>query len=194
MPASAAATPASCSARQPLAEQHVGEQHRRHRVERAEHRDEREQPVAAREREERVRRDVAEADRERPAASHRRGSGATRGRRARAGAAGERADPGAGERRERAALAAPEPEEVGEEAERDRRQGCERDRPGAVRYLRPALLGRGEHGARERERRAGERRRSSGRSPVAIEIANGTIAPHATIGETMLIVPSESAL
>ncbi len=33
-----------------------------------------------------------------------------------------------------------------------------------------------------------------GRSPVAIEIANGTTAPQATIGETMLIVPSESAL
>jgi hypothetical protein len=32
-----------------------------------------------------------------------------------------------------------------------------------------------------------------GRSPVASEIANGTTAPHATTGETMLIVPSASA-
>ena len=35
---------------------------------------------------------------------------------------------------------------------------------------------------------------ADGRSPVASEIANGTTAPQATIGETMLIVPSESAL
>ena len=33
-----------------------------------------------------------------------------------------------------------------------------------------------------------------GRSPVASESANGTTAPQATIGETMLIVPSERAL
>ena len=56
-----------------------------------------------------------------------------------------------------------------------------------------ALLGRGEHGAAESEHRARERD-PLGRSPVAIEIANGTIAPQATTGETMLIVPSESAL
>jgi len=33
-----------------------------------------------------------------------------------------------------------------------------------------------------------------GRSPVASEIPNGTIALHATRGETMLIVPTASAL
>ncbi len=33
-----------------------------------------------------------------------------------------------------------------------------------------------------------------GRSPVATAIVNGTIAPHAVTGETMLIVPSDSAL
>ena len=55
------------------------------------------------------------------------------------------------------------------------------------------LLGRGEHGARERDSGAGRVRASEGRSPVAIEIANGTTAPQATIGETMLIVPTASA-
>ena len=61
-------------------------------------------------------------------------------------------------------------------------------------HLRTPLLGRGEHGARERDDRARRAASADGRSPVASEIVNGTSAPQATSGETMLIVPSESAL
>src|SRR5258708_8656741 len=55
---------ADLHARQPFFPQHVGEKDRGDRVERAEHRDECEQPAATREREEGVGRDVAEPDRE----------------------------------------------------------------------------------------------------------------------------------
>ena len=48
--------------RQALVEEHVGQEERHHRIQRAEHRDEREEAVAAREREQRVRRHVREAD------------------------------------------------------------------------------------------------------------------------------------
>ena len=70
------------------------------------------------------------------------------------------------ERRERAALAAPEPEEVGEEAERDRRSERRARPPGrgpGPRERRSSA--RGEHGARERERRAGERERRRAARP-----------------------------
>ena len=70
----------------------------------------------------------------------------------------------------------------------------ERDRPRAVGRRRAPLLGRREHRAAERERPRRRAAIAAGRSPVASEIANGTTAPQATTGETMLIVPSESAL
>ena len=150
--------------------------------------------MAARHGEERVRRHVAEADRSD------RGKPAPRDPDRLAHAEGEqheqgeRADARADERRERGSFTAAEAEEVGEEPEHDGGDSCERDGAGAVGRLRTPLLGGREHGAREREHQGPRSPRQLGRSPVAIEIAKGTIAPQATIGETIDIVPSDSAL
>ena len=90
-------------------------------------------------------------------------------------------------------MPAAEAEEVDEEPERDRGDDRERDRARPRGRRRAPLLDRREHRAAER---GAPRRRApapDGRSPVAIEMANGTTAPQATTGETTLIVPSESA-
>jgi hypothetical protein len=141
-------------ARQPLAEQDVREQHRDHRVERAEHRHEGEQPVAARKREERVRGDVGEADRR----DGEQVAPPDRERRAQRCRAREqdrkRADARADERRQRVPLPAAEAEEVDEQAERDRGRHREPHGAPALPRLRSPFLSRGEHRAAERGGRA----------------------------------------
>ena len=133
----------------------------------------------------------------RPAASQRRADAERRAPRRAASSEQEpeRADARADERRERAALAAAEAEEVREEAERDRGDDA-RARPPARGSGAGARRSSAEASTAPPSASAGARRARAldGRSPVASEIANGTTAPQATIGETMLIVPSESAL
>ena len=145
-PASAIEMPATCTRVSHSWRIGVGEQHRRDRVQRAEHGDERQQAMPAGQREERVRGHVQEPDRRRSAAAS---GGSTRRARARhqrpAGEQDrEQADARTDERRERTALAAAQSEEVREEAERDRGQ-LRRSRVARARFClgRSPLLRRG---------------------------------------------------
>ena len=192
MPASARITPARWSRLQALVEQEVGERDGDDREEAAEHRDEAQQAAGGGDREGAVGAGVEQADdrrvRERAAAAR----GPWRAGRSR---------PGSGRRRARArqtpvsaSCSAAAVEEDEREADRERGEQREIAAPCA----RPR---RRRRGSMARERDAGQRRdhadplqrRRAARRRAARPRATGTIAQVATIGATMLIVPSASA-